>query len=224
MLDGAVEFDMNGFGLKAFAVKLAPPRTGVPEVVSQPVPLTYDTDVASSRAKRDDGAMDTKGGAYPAEMFPTKLEREGVEFQLGPVTDGAKNAVSARGQRIDLPEGDFNRVHLLAAADGDATAQVRIGDTDEPFNVPNWTGYIGQWDNRIWDPAFNGGKDLRRDPIGLTPGFIKRTPVAWFALTIIRPRGTLIMSTRICSNSAMICPRARRVLLCRMRPVSAYSP
>jgi alpha-mannosidase len=187
--DGALTFDMKGFGLRSFALTVAPPpSTGVARIASRPVPLAFDTDVVSSRAKRDDGAMDGQGGAYPAEMFPATLEREGVEFQLGPATDGAKNALTAHGQQIDLPAGYFNRVHLLAAADGDAAARIKIGDSDQPFNVPNWTGYIGQWDNRNWDPAFHGGAN-NSDPIGLSPGFIKRTPVAWFSTHHNTPQG-----------------------------------
>jgi alpha-mannosidase len=186
--DGTLAFDMKGSGLRAFALTLSRPSTRVAPVTSHTVSLAYDTDVVSSRAKRDDGAMDASGGAYPAELFPKRLEREGVTFHFGPVADGAKNALSARGQRIDLPAGDFNRIHLLAAAAGDATARVRIGDTEQPFDVPNWTGYIGQWDNRIWGPPFRPGAS-KDDPIGLTPGFIKRIPVAWFATHHNTPQG-----------------------------------
>ena len=39
--------------------------------------------------------------------------------------------------------------------------------------VPNWTGYIGQWDNRIWDPNMQG-VEPKTLPIGLMPGFTKR--------------------------------------------------
>ena len=66
---------------------------------------------------------------YPAEIFPAKLQQEGVNFELGPTADKANNAVAAHGQTIDLPAGDFNRVHLLAAADGDAADQIKIGDS-----------------------------------------------------------------------------------------------
>jgi alpha-mannosidase len=200
---GTLAFDMKGFGLRAFALKLAPPSAGGDPVTSQVVPLAYDTDVVSSRAKRDDGAMDADGGAYPAEMFPAKVTSEGVEFHLGPTGDGAKNALAARGQSLDLPAGDFNRVHFLVAADGEATAQVKIGDAEQPFNVPNWTGFLGQWDNRIWQspgiggssagPNVTAGSDVTTGekgiPVGLTPGFIKRTPVAWFATHHNTPQG-----------------------------------
>ncbi len=197
--NGALSFDMKGYGLRAFAIKLAPPTAAVEAVTSQSVPLAYDTDVASSRAKRDDGAMDGNGGTYPAEMFPQQLTREGVEFKLGPIANGARNALAAHGQKLEIPAGEFNRVHLLVAADGDASSQIKIGNADHPFDVPNWTGFIGQWDNRVWDPADTGAySEAQADafnvehkdpPIGLTPGFIKRTPVAWFATHHNTPQG-----------------------------------
>ncbi len=186
--NGALAFDMKGFGLKAFALKLAPPPASVPAVTSAPVSIAYDTAVASSRAKRAAGSMDASGGAYPAEMFPSKLTSQGVEFQLGSAADGAKNALSAHGQSLPLPAGDFTRVHLLVAADGDAKGQIRIGDSSKPLDVPNWTGYVGQWDNRVWDPS-DGGDEHKKPPVGLEPGFTKRTPVAWFATHHSNPDG-----------------------------------
>ena len=188
--DGQLSFDMKPFSLRAFALKLAPPPATVASVASQVVPLTFDTDVVSSRAKRDDGAMNADGGAYPAEMFPKQLNRGGVDFQLGPVADGQNNALGARGQTVELPAGNFNRVHLLVAADGDTTSQIKIGEAAQPFNIPNWTGYIGQWDNRIWDnPQHVRDFESSRPPVGLVPGFIKRTPVAWFATHHNTPQG-----------------------------------
>jgi alpha-mannosidase len=186
--DGALVFDMKKFGLRAFALKVAP-ATVVARVTSQAVPLVYDTAVASSRAQRTEGAMDKDGGAYPAEMFPGGLQQEGVEFQLGPAGGGAKSAVVARGQQLPLPAGEFNRVHVLAAAsDGDAAARIKVGEAERPFDVPNWTGYVGQWDNRLWDPA-EESLEHKSPPIGLVPGFVKRAPVAWFATHHSTPQG-----------------------------------
>jgi alpha-mannosidase len=117
--------------------------------------------------------------------------------------------VTARGQSIVLPEGKFNRLYLLAAAySGDQKATFQIGSKPIDLTIQNWTGYIGQWDNRQWKtvplpppatPAAGddspAAKRARRTlayisshgPIvapqmtGLTPGFVKRAPVAWYA-------------------------------------------
>jgi alpha-mannosidase len=188
--DGQLNFDMKPFGLKAFALKLASPKTSVTRVSSKIVPLDFDTDVVSSRAKRDDGAMNSSGAAFPAELFPKQLVREGVTFQLGSVVDGKNNALAAHGQTVKLPSGKFNRVHLLVAADGDTTGQIKIGATEQAFDVPDWTGFIGQWDNRLWDnPTHKQDFGPNQPPIGLVPGFIKRTPVAWFATHHNTPQG-----------------------------------
>jgi alpha-mannosidase len=126
--------------------------------------------------------MTSDGAAYPANMFPKELNRGGVDFLLGPTADGEKNALVARGQTLDLPAGDFNRVHLLVAADGDTTGEIKLDSITQPLNIPDWTGYIGQWDNRIWDnPTHKIDLEPRQPPTGLAPGYIKRTPVAWFA-------------------------------------------
>lgn len=190
LANGQLAFDMKAFGLRAYALKLAPATTTVTRITSQVVPLTYDADVVSSRVKRDDGAVNDTGATYPAEMFPKQLTREGINFQLGSTADGEKNVVTAHGQTIDLPVGNFNRVHLLVAADGDMTDKIKIGSTEHTCIIPNWSGYIGQWDNRIWDnPTHKIDLEPGQPPIGLAPGYIKRTPVAWFATHHNTPDG-----------------------------------
>jgi alpha-mannosidase len=179
---GALVFDLTPYALKAFSIKLGKPAASVAPVASQPVPLAYDLDVASTDKNRADGDFDGHGATYPAEQLPSTLTREGVTFQFGPTTDGAKNALVARGQTLALPAG-YNRVYLLASsADGDRPATLRIGDRTASFTVQPWNGFIGQWDNRLWARK-PGAVDYIFDiPMtGLVPGFIKPAPVAWFA-------------------------------------------
>jgi alpha-mannosidase len=193
--NGKLVVDMKSFGLRAFAIKLEAAPVQASPITSHPVTLDYDTDVVSSRSLRTDGAMDEKGGTYPAEMFPQQLMNAGVKFQLGPVSDGQKNAIAAHGQQITLPPGNFNHVYILAASDGDMDAQIRIGSQSQSFVVPNWTGYVGQWDDRIWDKPieeldYNPGEKV----VGLIPGYIKRAPVVWFATHHNTPSGDAFYS------------------------------
>jgi alpha-mannosidase len=93
--------------------------------------------------------------------------------------------VVAKGQSIDLPEGAFNRVYVLAAsADGDRKATFRVGASAVELNVEDWGGFIGQWDNRVWKAAERPGQRPPKDPYGemvkVVPGFIKRADVAWY--------------------------------------------
>ena len=74
--------------------------------------------------------------ALPAEMLPGTLPFNGVEFQLAPAGTGKANAVVAKGQKIDLPAGKFNRIYVLAAAvDGDQKAEFRAGDRASEITV-----------------------------------------------------------------------------------------
>lgn len=179
--DGALVANVRGFGLKTYRVRLAAANVQAPAVVSQPVPLSYDLDAASTDKNDRDGAFDAQGRTYPAEQLPKALNVDDVNFRLGPTNDGAKNAVVARGQTIKLPAG-YRRVYVLTAATSDIPAIFKVGDRVQQTVVPAWDGYVGQWDTRLWggvQPELAFGWDLPF--IGVAPGFVKKSEVAWYA-------------------------------------------
>src|SRR5207249_2999352 len=101
------------------ALPLAPPS-------STPVRLDFDTDAISLDEDRADGDFDGSGHTYPGELLPAEVEAEGIRFEIGSKAAGARNALACRGQTIDLPPGDYNRLYLLAAARaGDVTGEFR---------------------------------------------------------------------------------------------------
>ncbi len=127
-------------------------------------------------------------------MLPNVIAYAGTNFKVGAAPDGAL-AVVPKGQTIQLPPGKFNRVHLLAAsADRDQTVPFLIGSETVELTIQDWSGFIGQWDDRTWNkkqeqlpprpgaPA-NAPPRVRAmlEYTGMKPGFIKRAPVAWFA-------------------------------------------
>lgn len=180
------------YELHTFAVKLAPAPVHVAPAKSTPVPLDYDTSVATFTGKPAEGcfdcsfndpAADGQGHALPAEMLPSTIDFDGIRFHIG--SSGKNDAVIARGQSIPLPQTNFNRVYVLAAAyGGDQWASLAIDGKQEEIEIPEWTGFVGQWDSRILTTktetidgapqpvtVFNGE---------ITPGFIKRAPIAWY--------------------------------------------
>jgi alpha-mannosidase len=191
---------------RTFAVKLAPSTAMVAASKSQPVKLDYEKSVATLDGHPTTAAFDRNGRSLPAEMLPTELSYNGISFRLAKAT--GPNAVIPRGQTIALPAGNYNRVYVLAAsAEGDQMATFRVGDCASDLTIQNWTGYIGQWDNRRWktveqptppEPAADDNSptaqrdrsilewvrthgSTRDEFAGLTPGFIKPASVAWFA-------------------------------------------
>jgi alpha-mannosidase len=192
---GKLVTSFTAYQPRTFAVKLAAGSAKVTPVQSQPVKLNYDLAVASNDGTRTAGGFTADGKAMAAEMLPEELTFNGVKFQLAPAKTAALNAVVAKGQKIDLPSGKFNRVYVLAAADGDQAGAFQAGDRTTRVTVQNWGGFIGQWDDRVWEagevpvPQRPGARPqaqrTRTDPyakmVRIQPGFVKKAPVAWFA-------------------------------------------
>ncbi len=182
---------------RTFALKLAPPRAKVAAPESRPVTLTYDIAAASKVDTKSQGGFNAAGEALPAEMLPSEIDYAGIHFKLAPADAGKPDAVAARGQSIALPAGKYNRVYVLtASSDGDQNANFRAGDNSVQLNIEDWGGFIGQWDNRSWTQKevpvhFPAGYTPRADEPKtqtvmefngqITPGFIKRAPVAWYS-------------------------------------------
>ena len=150
---GALVTSFAAYQPRTFALKLGSAPGKVAAVNSKPVALPYDLAAASNDDTKTAGGFDAKGDALPAEMLPSTLDFDGVEFHLAPAGTGKANAVVAKGQKIDLPAGRYNRVYVLAAATGgDQAAQFRVGEKAANVTVEDWGGFIGQWDTRLWKP------------------------------------------------------------------------
>ena len=200
--NGELVASFNAYQPRTFAVKLAPARVKVAPISFQPVPLDYDMSVAARMGRPADGSFDwapnnqgsSQGKALPAEMLPRQISFGGIRFDLAAA--GKPNAVVPHGQTITLPAGKYNRVYLLAAANNDQKATFKFGDRATDLTIQEWTGFVGQWDDRIWKvteqqiPPPQGSPPgtpprIRVNPygemVGLRPGFIKRADIAWFS-------------------------------------------
>jgi alpha-mannosidase len=191
-------------------VKLAQPTVKLTPPQSIPISLPYDLAVANRDGERMKFGFDGEGFALPAEMLPRELAFAGVVFRLAPA-NGA-NAVVARGQEISVPVGVRKLYVLASSAGGDQNVEFHVGSETENVTIQDWSGFIGQWDDRQWKqtevrlqprtPPSDIPPDIaallqrsrtRSDPygemVGITPGFIKRAPLAWFASHRHTPAG-----------------------------------
>lgn len=189
--NGELVTDVHGFGLKAYALTLgeAPVKAVAPTSVSLPLP--FDLDVVSHNSNRSDGSLDAAGRTFPAEQFPKTLQIDGVTFTTGPTTDGANNALRMRGQTIKLPaptrDARFDRIHLLVASTNDPSS---ASNGQGSLDIPSWRGFIGQWDNRLWHGEVPElAYTWKNEYAGLVPGYLKTTPVVWFATHHHSPKG-----------------------------------
>jgi alpha-mannosidase len=203
---GALTTSFTPYQPRTFALRLSAPATKLSAVKSQPVTLHYDLAVASNDDTKTSGGFDGTGKALPAEMLPPKIQYHDVEFELAPAKTGTPNAMIAKGQTITLPEGRYNRIYILAAsAGGDQNATFQVGGAKVDLKIQGWTGFIGQWDTRlwkneqerdwtisanhaVWPPADLQQREQRpvsprypEDYIGLQAGYVKPASLAWYA-------------------------------------------
>ncbi len=177
----ALALDFKPYQLRSLActlrapAKLAPPTT-------RPVELPFNLDAFSFNDLKQDGAFDGDGATMPAEMIGDQVLAEGITFRIGPRENGRRNAVACRGQRVELPAGNFDRLHLLACSiNGDADGEFRVNDRPHPLHVQDWSAFLGSWDNRVFEGhvpevSFSINNRLER----IATGYIKRAPLAWF--------------------------------------------
>jgi alpha-mannosidase len=201
IIKGRLVTSLGRFQPRTFAVKLAPPAIKLAVPQSQPVSLPYDLAGATNDGERSKAGFDGEGAALPAEMLPREIEYGGVTFRLA---SGKVNVMVARGQSIPVPAG-VRKLYVVAASVGDdEKVNFRVGSASTDLTIQSWSGFIGQWDNRQWErtevqvpprtPPPGTPPDIaallqrtrtRVDPygqmLGITPGFIKRAPLAWFA-------------------------------------------
>ncbi len=189
---GALVTSFSAYQPRTFAIKLAASQNAAAALRSTPVTLRYDIATASNDGAQSATGFDGQGNALPAEMLPSNIVFDDVRFHLAPAKTGVPDAVAANGQTINLPNGRYNRVYVLAAsADGDQQADFEVGDKKVGINVQDWGGFIGQWDDRQWTakdvavPA-RGRRPARTEHdyyaemTGIKPGYIKRADLAWY--------------------------------------------
>jgi alpha-mannosidase len=191
--NGELLTSFTAYQPRTFAIRLQPSTTKVAPIESQPVELPYNLAAATNTGSHVSTGFDNKGNSLPAEMLPETIDFHGATFKLPAAKTGVPDALTADGQTIDLPKGDYNRVYILAAsAGGDQDAVFKLGNETKSLNVQDWGGFIGQWDDRQWiakdvttpasaDRPAQTEHDDYAEMTGIQPGYIKRADVAWYS-------------------------------------------
>ncbi len=133
------------------------------------------------------------GGIFPAELVPEIIEAGAIQYHLAGGEE--KDALSCCGQTIDITR-DHSHLFVLAGAVEDCAASITWLDEAgqelgrSKLDVPAMTGFIGQWDKRIWKKEPRHHLKYRRDYawinrcIGVEPGYVKRQRLEWYSTHI----------------------------------------
>jgi alpha-mannosidase len=177
--DGKLTFRMGAFGIVTFEVAPLPGDIQATAPVCAPLRLPLDVRAFTHDSERERGEL-AGGRSYPREWIPVQIDCGRVPLYTGVNLD--KHAVACRGQALALPEGDYDTLALLMAADEDIKTTIYLDETPVPLRVQADQGFIGQWDRRIWDRPMEKQPDYiwRAKVVGLQPGAIKRDRVGWY--------------------------------------------
>lgn len=152
-------FTIKPFSIKTFKVRLAAPEQKAAPIVSTPVALPFDMKTASYNPYRSDANFDGKGNSYAAELFPTTLDFKGVRFEFGSAE--GPNGVKCNRDTIALPEGNYNKLYIVAASTRrDNEAVFTVDGKEYPALVPYYSGFIGQWGHTDHTAGYLKGADV----------------------------------------------------------------
>jgi alpha-mannosidase len=172
--NGTLNFDMSHYTIRSFAVRMQAPVAAPALAEQKTVSLPFNGDIFSFDDNRWD--MTTRGIDYgiPAEMVPEVIESEDISFKIGSRADRENNVVSCQGQKINLPEGKYNKIYILASASGDRNVTFSVDGKNVAMNIQSGNGFVGQFYNRIFA--------LDKETVtSITEPFSKHSNIAWFA-------------------------------------------
>ena len=161
---------------KAFAVTLKPLEAksiSAPEC--KPLNLPFNQDGISLDSDPRDGDFDGEGNTLAGDLMPDTIIHQNIPFIFGPREAKSQNVVSSQGQKIDLPQGEFNPLYLLATAvGGPAGGKFSIDGKDTTIWIQDYAQKLGQWNSRLVGDAFV------EEPNKIAPEYINHEPVAWY--------------------------------------------
>ena len=182
--DGKLQLSMKSYQSRAFAITLADSKLKVEKVQNQSIALKYNVKVSSSNSDHTTGEFDNQGHSLPSELLPEEINSEGIVFKLNVGKNASRStrndALIPKGDTLQLPAGNFNRVYLLAAATVDTNATFKVDGNAVTFGIQYYSGFIGQWSAKIFDRPMNESLPMKQvKMIGSTASYLKHDNIAW---------------------------------------------
>ena len=140
--DGNLVFDLEPYGVKTFALVLAPcKRAGIGS--QQPLHLPFNLDMITFNRNRGDTYIPTLNVSVPGELFPQSFDCAGVHFETGMAWDD-NNALIAAGQTLPV---QGTRLYFVAASlYGDKPYTFFVDGAPVEVKVQAVNERVGGWD------------------------------------------------------------------------------
>ena len=170
--DGKLSVTMNPYQPRTFAIRIDNPSEIIQPVQNLPISLKHNLIVTSTDGNRNSGDFDGKGHSIPEELLPQELNSDGIFFQLG-TRDKRENALTGKGDTINLPSGGFSRIYFLAAATEDTEGIFKVDNNTINIGIQYYSGFIGQYSSLIYD------NKIKPTDYKIVPSYLKTDKIAW---------------------------------------------
>jgi alpha-mannosidase len=142
--------DLKPYQPRTLALRLRPASVPKSSRAVAPLELPFNLDGISRDGNRADGDFDGRKQTLAGELLPQELQLGGVPFKFGSSAPGALNVLVPKGQQIQMPNGSYNLLYILASSvGGDVPASFRIlgsaGFSTASINIREWEGPVGRW-------------------------------------------------------------------------------
>lgn len=143
--ENKLRVSMGGFAPKAYKVTLKTAPYTASKIVNTFVDFPVNQNSISSDSFKGVAKMDKDCNSYSAELMPQVIVHGGIEYRRGEAD--VKNVLNCKDSvTIDLPQGDYNKVYVLAASSaGDRKVTFDIDGKKYNETVPYYSGFRAQW-------------------------------------------------------------------------------
>ncbi len=149
------------------------------------IPLPYNISTCTFDQQRTPSGDIT----FPLELLPGSLKISDIHFPLH-LKDECQ-ALACGGEQIEIPQNQGDNtpgtLHLIITSTDGRDCNLSMshlnGDiSTERFHVPPFTGYIGQYDTRIWKHPARSPRDYLwwNRFMRLDQGYVYKQRVAWY--------------------------------------------
>jgi alpha-mannosidase len=172
--NGTLNFDISHYTIRSFAIKLHAPVRVLKTASQIQLDLPYNSDMMTTDENRHDCNNGDGGSSYPSELIPSEIVSEDIHFKTNNSADRLDNTVIAKGQIINLSNGDYNKLYILASGEEDTQGEFLIDGNVNKLSIQKWAGFVGQFYNRYLSP-------VDRSVLKIDNPYTKRDNIAWFA-------------------------------------------
>jgi alpha-mannosidase len=167
--------------IHSYIVKLDSPKIAH-NIRQESVKLEYNSKMI--------GRNGEKGGFFPKDITPPTIPAGLISYHLN--SDELLNSVQCKGQTVSIPKG-YNTLSILQSSSEDRTTSFKWLDRDgnvlseNQSHLSKMSGFVGQWDTRIWEKEPEHFLKNERDYIwknkcvGIKPGHVNRDRIEWYA-------------------------------------------